>query len=1348
MKKILLLSLAVMIAVTTSANPVDPARAAQVAKNYVSRYVKGADQFTATVAYTHTMPESGLPAMYVINVGNTFVIVSANNIAHPVLGYSLERPWPTRSEKSADASVDIPLQIMGFLNDLASQIESAAGQQEEPDRETAAEWQQLISVNYQLSTVNLPDSVGPLLTTTWDQGQYYNALCPADPNGPDGHALTGCVATAMAQIINYWGYPVHGRGAHGYNTSDLDPNSMCDLINITGYGTLAVHFDSATYDYANMPSELTTISTPAQVNAVAQLMYHCGVAVNMFYDANASGAYVEDVRSALISYFGFNHTLGLADRQLYTDNEWTDSLKANINRGEPVFYSGSNIFNSHAFVLDGYTRENYFHFNFGWSGACDGWYLTTAITAGFGYNEWQSAIMGIRPDSNTTAVICQKQMNVQNRDVFIVSAPIDLYSLRGGSEYRATNEMTGVRINLNLVPMDSLDHLVLDVLEFDREQSVVIYDGINKDSLIRVIETRNLDDYSTITFRNWTYDALPSDTIFQNMADTIMSQITSTRNGFTIIVYSYGGMPEGFHLRVRKYSDTISQDSTTVNNRIYWTDVVTSEPDGYLMDGDTIRITSAEGLAWLAHRMDSLYLSGLGDWELYYARRTISIENDIDLNGYYWKPIRLWNGDIEGHGHVISNMIVNTSGLGGLFSFVNGKINNVGIRDSRINSIGSAGTLAGVTQNCQITNCWSMNHLINSGNGQGGGLIGTAWNSHIENSYAYGEIFAQFGYGGIIGYCSNSEIINCITQVGEGFDWGNRIIPSEWRGLFTEEVHGGNFSNCFSDISNFIDANLILPSDLSYLFLGNIYSVDAVSNLAAINISSDTMGFLLTDKAVNYTLGENVNVVTALNSWVEDNNVSEYRTWIRDSISHLPMFGDYYVATCPNVSNITAENIARNGGFAVALSWQENGNAETWQIKYNILNAPEDSAIVISVNTINDTLEGLHLGNDYVFYVRPICGGEDTVGWGQPYNFFVDKALWVDMVTSCPEGYQEDSSGNITISTPEGLAWLAKIGFDYRQTTIFIMNDLDMGAYKWTPIGRYSFEGGIEGNNHVIFNIYCNEDMADNNSTGTGLIAHANNAFFNNIIIQNSSFSGNRYVGSLVGYAENSSISNCHMNNVIVKGKSEVGGLGGLFILCETYNCSSSGYVYADLDEGGLVGTHSGTVSNCYSNCFVRALGLNTRMYYGGLIGTAVGIVRNSYSCGTVEIGLNDAYTYSYDDIPGGTLIGHLSNVMIGNAYARFIENMPLVTRFEENVVLMDISFMANGNLQTMITLGDSSYTDLLSVLNAWVDANNTSGVYRHWAADSANVNGGFPVFAAIPCTTVTNSDSIVVCDS
>ena len=619
MKKSLLFLMLTLMGLTMMAKPVDPDRAVQIAKNFVAQYVKGADQFTATVVYTHPMQgerskvrgENGeRPAMYVVNIGNMFVIVAADDIAHPVLGYSLSRPWPVQTENGKKKNENeersslitqrssLPPQVASYLDDLANQIESAVGQQSVPDRETAAEWQQLLTFNSQLlTTTNLPDSVGPLLTTTWDQGQYYNALCPVDANGPDGHALTGCVATAMAQIINYWGYPVHGRGAHGYNTSDLDPNSMCDLINITGYGTLAVHFDSATYDYANMPSELTTISTPAQVNAVAQLMYHCGVAVNMFYDANASGAYVEDVRSALISYFGFNHTLGLADRQLYTDNEWTDSLKANINRGEPVFYSGSNIFNSHAFVLDGYTRENYFHFNFGWSGACDGWYLTTAITAGFGYNEWQSAIMGIRPDSNTTAVICQKQMNVQNRDVFIVSAPIDLYSLRGGSEYRATNEMTGVRINLNLVPMDSLDHLVLDVLEFDREQSVVIYDGINKDSLIRVIETRNLDDYSTITFRNWTYDALPSDTIFQNMADTIMSQITSTRNGFTIIVYGYGGMPEGFHLRVRKYSDTISQDSTTVNNRIYWTDVVTSEPDGYLMDGDTIRITSAEGLA-------------------------------------------------------------------------------------------------------------------------------------------------------------------------------------------------------------------------------------------------------------------------------------------------------------------------------------------------------------------------------------------------------------------------------------------------------------------------------------------------------------------------------------------------------------------------------------------------------------------------------------------------------------------------------------------------------------------------------------------------------------------------------
>ena len=317
MKNLLSIIVMILMGMSLMAKPVDPTMAVRVAQNFAATQVKMADN-TAKIVYTHPMPNSGQPAMYVVNVGSSaFVIVAADDIAHPVLGYSMARPWPVlngerRSENwepnategseraslengepnategseraslengERAAAVQLPSQVSGFLDDLASQIRAAQQQDITQDRETAAEWRQLQTgeLSASSSPLSAPDSVGPLLTTTWDQGQYYNALCPEDANGPDGHALTGCVATAMAQIINYWGYPVHGRGSHSYQHNT--------------YGTLSVNYDSAIYDYAHMPSALTATSTPQQVNAVAQLMRDCGVAANMGYGPTESSSY-------------------------------------------------------------------------------------------------------------------------------------------------------------------------------------------------------------------------------------------------------------------------------------------------------------------------------------------------------------------------------------------------------------------------------------------------------------------------------------------------------------------------------------------------------------------------------------------------------------------------------------------------------------------------------------------------------------------------------------------------------------------------------------------------------------------------------------------------------------------------------------------------------------------------------------------------------------------------------------------------------------------------------------------------------------------------------------------------
>ncbi len=223
-----------------------------------------------------------------------------------------------------------------------------------PDSEALpnhAHWQLLLSGNMQ----TLGSKAEPLLTTRWGQGCFYNALCPIDSNGPCGRSVTGCVATAMAQIMKYWNYPAMGTGYHEYAS--------------TFYGVLSANFGETAYLWDEMPVELTENNL-----AVATLMYHCGVAVDMQYTATSSGAYIGP--AAFENYFGYSLNAELAIQANYSDGQWKDMLRQQIDNENPVLYSGysSIIPDGHAWVVDGYADDDFFHFNWGWD-SDGGYYL-------------------------------------------------------------------------------------------------------------------------------------------------------------------------------------------------------------------------------------------------------------------------------------------------------------------------------------------------------------------------------------------------------------------------------------------------------------------------------------------------------------------------------------------------------------------------------------------------------------------------------------------------------------------------------------------------------------------------------------------------------------------------------------------------------------------------------------------------------------------------------------------------------------------------------------------------------------------------------------------------------------
>lgn len=215
------------------------------------------------------------------------------------------------------------------------------------------------------------DSVGPLLgNIEYDQGTPYNDLCPII-NG--GRAVTGCVATAMAQIMRYWKHPRVGTGEATYTSSS---------------GAATYVFSQHPFDWDNMLEQYTYSVTgnpkynATEATAVANLMLACGASVNMNYSSEASGSYIQYSYNALRTYFGYSENMKYYESDSPNWEDWTENLQEQFDKGLPVLYAGTATSGGHAFVLDGYKIEptstggkrTMFHVNWGWSGHYNGWY--------------------------------------------------------------------------------------------------------------------------------------------------------------------------------------------------------------------------------------------------------------------------------------------------------------------------------------------------------------------------------------------------------------------------------------------------------------------------------------------------------------------------------------------------------------------------------------------------------------------------------------------------------------------------------------------------------------------------------------------------------------------------------------------------------------------------------------------------------------------------------------------------------------------------------------------------------------------------------------------------------------
>jgi hypothetical protein len=402
-----LICLFIFLTINLQAKEINKLTAEKIAANAFAKLDNNKNIANFQVKEILTVYSDDITAFYIVNFNPSgFIILSASDATIPILGSS------TESNFSLD---NLPPQLDYLFDCYKTQIKDVEKQKIAPTEEIKQKWDKYsgneatgISSNIIKSATTLPTQVSPLLTTTWGQDVGYNRCCPVvNSGGSGGHAYAGCVATAMAQILKYWGCKVNESKTH--------------TDKYATYGTQSVDFNVADYQWSlmgNSPSD--------QYNA--QLIRDCGVAVDMDYSPTESGAWVDIAQYAFSFYFGFKNTSVYKHDSEFVDNiAWKNALKQDLSSGRPILYSGSTSgtpSRSHSWVIDGFDSNDNFHCNWG-NGSAGGYFLLTNLTppyTTYNFNTGNVAILNLEPvmsdcsEINGNSLICTSgtSFNVPN----------------------------------------------------------------------------------------------------------------------------------------------------------------------------------------------------------------------------------------------------------------------------------------------------------------------------------------------------------------------------------------------------------------------------------------------------------------------------------------------------------------------------------------------------------------------------------------------------------------------------------------------------------------------------------------------------------------------------------------------------------------------------------------------------------------------------------------------------------------------------------------------------------------------------------------------------------------------
>ena len=380
--KTLALAGCLFLAIDASAAAVGSHEARLKASGFLAQQPRRAINASAgSLMLAHIEPsasDSRLADYYVFNTedGSAFVIIAGDDRATQVLAYG---------GQSLDMD-NLPCNMQWLLGHYKRQMTVL---RQHPD------------MNVDRTSLQTETVVSPLLSCAWNQRSPYYNQCPTSGTQ---HCLTGCVATAMAQVMYYWKFPAEAPAMAGYTSS----------VNGVTVGALP----GGTFDWENMLDEYTNSATTQQRDAVAMLMRYCGQACRMSYGTAGSGAYSDDELEGMKT-FGYNADATLLDRDNYSAEAWADMIEAQLAAGCPILYGGVDPDKNagHAFVVDGCGGGMY-HVNWGWSGAGNGYFALDAFTySGLKYSSEQQMLYQVYPTGylyDKHAAVLDEATNVES----------------------------------------------------------------------------------------------------------------------------------------------------------------------------------------------------------------------------------------------------------------------------------------------------------------------------------------------------------------------------------------------------------------------------------------------------------------------------------------------------------------------------------------------------------------------------------------------------------------------------------------------------------------------------------------------------------------------------------------------------------------------------------------------------------------------------------------------------------------------------------------------------------------------------------------------------------------------